>query len=323
MNAAGPRVLVSTSTFGRVSRRPLELLEAAGVRYRLNPHGRKLTPEESAELLADADGVIAGTETLSREVLGRAPRLKVISRVGTGLDGVDLAAAGELGIRVAHTPDAHVDAVAELALGGMLAVLRHLAAADRGVRAGGWHKPMGSLLAGKTVGIVGLGRIGKALLRLLTPFGGTRLACDPRPEAELAGHGGVRYVGLDELLAESDLVTLHAAPAPAPGGDGGGPLLDRRRLARMKPGAVLINTARGGLVDETALAEAIAAGRLAGAHLDVFAEEPYHGPLSGLDNVLLTPHIGSYAAECRLRMEVEAVENLLAGLAAAGGGETP
>jgi D-3-phosphoglycerate dehydrogenase len=239
-------------------------------------------------------------------VLVRAPRLKVISRCGTGLDNVDLEAAAELGIQVRNTPDAHVDAVAELSLVGMLSALRHLGAADRSIRGGEWKKPMGRLLRGKTVGLVGLGRVGRRLVELLAPFEVEVLASDPRRDESMATQLGVRYVELDELLERSDVVSLHLPY----GADVRG-LLSEERIARMKANAVLVNCARGGIVDEEALCEALRAGRLGGAYIDTFEREPYCGPLTELSNVTLSSHIGSYAIESRVRMEREAVANLL------------
>ncbi len=300
------QVLISTSTFGEVDREPLELLERAGVSYRLNPHRRTLDRDETRELLAGAEGLIAGTEPLDREVLSGARGLRVISRCGSGLDNIDLAAAEELGIRVFSTPEAPVEGVAELALAGMLDLLRRLCWVDRQLRGGAWERPVGRLLRGKTVGVVGMGRIGWALVRLLEPFEAPILACDPRPDPEFARRRGVEYCSLENLVERSDVVSLHASANPEEG-----PLLDRELLARMRPGAVLVNCARGGLVDEEALAEMLRSGRLAGAHLDVFRREPYDGPLVGLPNVLLSPHIGACTAETRLRMETEAVEHLL------------
>ncbi len=308
------RVLISTSSFGVHDRAPLDRLEAAGVDYRLNPHGRRLAPSETRELLRGAAGLIAGTERLDRAVLEAAPDLRVISRCGAGLDNVDLEVAAELGIAVRHTPEAHVEAVAELALAAILDLSRGLSAADRALRDGRWQRPPGRLLGGKTVGIVGLGRVGRRLVELLAPFRVRVLAHDPRPDPEFARRHQVRYLPLEELLAAADVVSLHLPAQP-----GGAPLLDRRRLAVMKPSALLINTARGGLVDEAALAEALDGGRLAGAHLDVFAEEPYDGPLRSCPAALLTPHLGGYAAEARSEMELQAVENLLACLAGEAG----
>ncbi len=303
-------VAVSTSSFVRPDGRPLARLAAAGFEVRTNPFGRTLTPAETIELLAGAVGLIAGNERLGAEGLVAAPALRAIARCGAGLDNVDLAAAAARGIAVRAATGAHAQAVAELALAGMLAVLRQGAAADRRLRAGEWRKPMGSLLAGRTVGIVGLGRAGKALARLLAPFGATLLACDPVEDAAFAASHGVQYRALEALLRESDVVTLHL-----PYGEDVHHLLDGARLRAMKPGAVLVNTARGGLVDEEALLAALDDGHLAGAHLDVFEEEPYEGPLASCETALLTPHLGSYAAEARAAMELEAVENLLEALA--------
>lgn len=301
---ARPTVLLSVSSFGAAGDGPLRLLEAAGVNVVPNPHGRKLTEDEVAELIAGVDGVIAGTEPLNAAVLEGAAHLRVISRVGVGLENVDLNAALRMGIVVRNTPEALTDAVAELTLGGILSVIRQIGRMDRDMHAGAWERQMGGLLRGKTVGIVGLGRIGRRLAELLRPFEVRLLAADRAPEPDVAEQLGVRYVELDELLRESDVVTLHL-----PGMEDS--LLGADEIARMKAGAILVNASRGGLVDEAALHAALADGRLAGAYLDTFASEPYDGPLRDLPTVLLTPHAGSYAAEARERMETEAAQNLL------------
>lgn len=305
MTAEGrPTVLLSVSSFGAAGDGPLRLLEAAGVNVVPNPHGRKLREDEVAELIAGVDGVIAGTEPLNATVLERAGRLRVISRVGVGLENVDLNAALRMGIVVRNTPEALTDAVAELTLGGILSVIRQIGRMDRDMHAGAWERQMGGLLRGKTVGIVGLGRIGRRLAELLHPFEVRLLAADRAPEPAVADQLGVRYVELDELLRESDVVTLHL-----PGLEDS--LIGADEIATMRPGAILVNASRGGLVDEAALHAALADGRLAGAYLDTFASEPYDGPLRDLPTVLLTPHAGSYAAEARERMETEAAQNLL------------
>lgn len=296
-----------------MSPEPLEALDRAGCSYRLNPHGRRLEPEETRELLVGIDGLIAGTELLDREILTAAVGLKAISRVGVGLENVDLAAARELGIGVSSTPDPPARAVAELALGGLLAVLRHLCPADRDLRRGNWKKPMGQLLTCKTVGIIGTGRAGRALIDLLKPFRCRVLAVDLNPDPVWAEEQDVEYTELEALLTESEVVSLHVPLSP-----GTRHLLDRQRIALMRPGAVLVNCARGGLVDEAALAENLGNGKIGGAYLDVFEAEPYHGDLIKLDNTVLSPHIGSYAAESRLQMELEAVANLIRDLAGDG-----
>jgi D-3-phosphoglycerate dehydrogenase len=299
------KVLISTSSFGRISQRPLEMLSENGLEYQLNPYGRKLTVQESATLCQDIDGLIAGTEVLNREVLLQASRLGVISRCGTGLDNVDLDTAAELGIRVYNTPDAHVDAVAELTIAGILDVMRRVSLADQLVRQGEWRKPMGGLLLGKTVGIIGLGRVGKALVKLLQPFKNHFLAYDPVKDEGFAQAYNVGYCSLNDLLKKSDIVTLHLTYDRE-----AHHLIDRPRLELMKPTAILVNCARGGIIDELALYEHLKKNEASGAYLDTFEQEPYRGPLTKLPNAVLTPHIGSYAKECRTRMEIEAVENL-------------
>ena len=299
-------ILISTSSFGKHSREPLDLLESWGARYQLNAHGRKLAAEEVASLLNDVDGLIAGTEPLTRDVLLRGPRLKVISRCGTGLDNVDLNAARELGIEVRNTPAAHVDAVAELSLAAMLSSLRRLIEADRSVRSGAWKKPMGRLLRGKTVGVVGVGRVGKRLIELLAPFEVSILAFDPQQDDTFASAREMKYVSLDDLLLKSDIVTLHLPYSPQ-----SDRLIGRNELNRMKHDAILVNCSRGGIVDEEALYDALHEGKLGSAHVDTFGVEPYAGRLSQFNNVTLSPHIGSYAVECRIQMEREAVENLI------------
>jgi D-3-phosphoglycerate dehydrogenase len=301
------KLLISTSSFGKLDERPLAMLTAAGFDYQLNPYGRKLTLEESADLMIGIDAIIAGTEKMDRELLSGLPRLKVISRVGTGMDAIDLRAAEELGIKVCNTPDAHVEAVAELTLAGILDVFRHISQAERAVRSGNWRKPMGRLLHGKLVGIIGLGRIGKALVKLLHPFDVTVLAYDLFQDADFARQHNVQYLPIEAILPEADVVSLHLSYSKD-----SHHFFNERLLNLMKPDAILVNCARGGLVDEDALLAQLQAGKLAGAYLDTFEKEPYDGPLTTAENVLLTPHIGSYAAECRLRMETEAVENLLA-----------
>jgi D-3-phosphoglycerate dehydrogenase len=299
-----PTVLLSVSSFGVADLEPRRLLESAGVRIVDNPHGRRLREEEIAEMIRDVDALVAGTEPLNARVLENAPQLRVISRVGVGLENIDLNAALRLGIVVRNTPDALTDPVAELTLAGILNVLRHIGEMDRAMRNGEWTRKMGAMLRGRTVGIVGLGRIGRRLAQLLEPFQVRLLASDRAPDHAAARRVNTRLVPLDQLLTESDVVTLHI-----PGGER--PVLGAAELRRMKRGAILINASRGGLVDEDALLEALRDEHLSGAYLDTFQDEPYEGPLRELPNVLLTPHAGSYAAEARVRMEREAVQNLL------------
>jgi len=302
-----PVVLLSVSSFGVADAAPRERLEAAGMEVRENPHGRRLKEHEIIELIGDVDALIAGTEPLNAEVLAAARRLRVISRVGVGLDNVDLNAARAEGIVVRNTPEAVTNPVAELTLSSIINLLRDVSLMDRELRGGDWNRRMGRMLTGRTVGIIGLGRIGRRLSTLLAPFDVRLLATDRAPDHQVAKRLGVTYVSLEQLLGESDVVTLHL-----PGGSR--PIIGAEQLAAMKPDAVLVNTSRGGLVDERALHSALTEGRLAAAYIDTFEDEPYEGPLRELPNVLLTPHAGSFAAEARLQMEMEAVENMLAAL---------
>jgi len=297
------KVFISTSSFGEKNTLPLKLLKDAGMNVRLNPYKRQLTGEECLNLYQDVDGLVAGTEPLTAEVLKAAKNLKVISRCGTGLDNVDLEAAKRLGIKVFNTPDAPTLAVAELALGLILSLMRHVPHMDRDIRAGKWQKRMGNLIRGKTVGIIGFGRIGQKVAELIQALGAHVVYCDPA-----VNKTGYKKLLLDELLTQSDIVTLHLS-----GGSKGTPLLGDKELRRMKQGAWLLNCARGGIVDEEALSRVLQEGCLSGAALDVFTKEPYNGPLAKLDNVILTPHIGSYAVESRVEMEVETVKNLIKG----------
>jgi D-3-phosphoglycerate dehydrogenase / 2-oxoglutarate reductase len=302
-----PVVLLSVSSFGVADPAPRERLEAAGLEVRDNPHGRRLKEPEITELIGDVDALIAGTEPLNDAVLSAARRLRVISRVGVGLENVDLNAALREGIVVRNTPEAVTNPVAELTLSGIVNLLRHVSLMDRELRDGDWNRRMGRLLTGRTVGIIGLGRIGRRLAQLLAPFDVRLVASDRAPDRQVAKRLNVTYVTLEELLAQSDVVTLHL-----PGGSR--PIVGADQLAAMKPEAVLVNTSRGGLVDEAALYAALTEGRLAAAYVDTFEDEPYDGPLRELPNVLLTPHAGSFAAEARLQMEMEAVDNMLAAL---------
>lgn len=295
------KILLAPSTFGSPNHAPMERLREAGLQIVRNPFNRKLTKEELQGLLPGVVGLIAGLEPLTRDVLERS-QLKVISRCGAGLSNVDLQAAADLGILVRSTPDAPTAAVAELTLAAMLNLLRRLGAMDRDLHGGVWNKQIGTQLEGKTVVIVGFGRIGRKVASLLAPFNVHLMAVDPLQR----NGGGVPVAPLHDALGRADIVTLHCS--------GEACVLGEKEFALLKPGALVLNGARGGLVDEQALISSLDEGRVAGAWLDSFEQEPYHGPLTKYAQVILTPHVGSYTQECRARMELEAVDNLLAAL---------
>ncbi|TSA53221.1 MAG: hydroxyacid dehydrogenase [Nitrosomonadaceae bacterium] len=305
------KLVISTSSFDVDNNPPLQRLLKAGMQIVSNSHGRKLTEEEISVLLGtDTVGMIAGIEPLTENVFASASSLRVVARCGAGLDSVDLAAAQRHNIAVSNTPEAPSQAVAELTLGLMLAALRRICQTDRQLRAGEWPRMQGQLLAAQVVGIVGLGHIGRRVARLCQAFGAEVVAHDPYITQSA---DGITLLPLEKLLTQANVISLHL-----PYGTGTHHLLDAAAFACMQPGAIVINAARGGLVDETALGEALTSGKLAMAALDVFEQEPYRGPLLKCDNIILTSHIGSLARESRQRMEIEAAENLLQGLIKAG-----
>ena len=296
------QVLISTSSFNLDNFSQLSDLKNAGVEVKLNPFAARLTEDQVIELLGtDTIGLIAGLEPLTKSVLQAAKSLKVIARVGTGLDSVDLATAKQLGITVLNTPDAPTKAVAEFTLAHILGLLRNVSQADRQIRSGVWKGLMGSLLETKTVGIVGFGRIGKRVATLLSAFGASVIISDAQVE-----QSDYPNVELDELCIKSDILSLHL-----PYSEATHHIINEKHLNLMKKGSYILNISRGGLVDEEALLTALKSGHLAGAALDCFEQEPYEGELSKLETVQITAHMGSYARETRDLMEREASQLLV------------
>jgi len=301
------KVFISTTTFAEFDKAPLKLLEEKGYQWSHNPHKRKMTSEEIFVSAKEAVGIVAGTETLGADVLKNLANLKVISRCGSGMDNVDIGAAEKKGIKVCNTPDGPTLAVAELTIGLILNLLRRVNEMDTALRAGKWTKITGNLLTGKKVGIVGFGRIGRKVANLLNALGAEPMYYDVEEKKDV--YKWCKKCDLDELLKESDILSLHLSFSGKSNAFIGG-----KELKLMTPGSLLINVSRGGAVDEEALYDSLKKGHLAGAALDVFKEEPYSGRLRELKNVILTPHIGSYAKEARVKMEVDAVKNLLVAL---------
>jgi D-3-phosphoglycerate dehydrogenase / 2-oxoglutarate reductase len=248
--------------------------------------------------LAPAQAVIVRSATqIDAEAIAAAPRLAVIARAGVGLDNVEVAAATSRGVMVVNAPTSNIVSAAEQAVALLLAVARHTASANASLKAGEWKRSRytGVEVCGKTVGVVGLGRIGVLFAQRMAAFGTRLIAYDPYIQPARAAALGVRLVGLDELLRESDFISIHLPRTPETVG-----LIGARELARVKPGVRIVNAARGGLVDEQALADAIADGRVAGAGVDVFAKEPcVASPLFGLDTVVVTPHLGASTVEAQ------------------------
>lgn len=298
------RVLITTVPFAVHNRLPLDLLESLGAEFLINPIGRRLKEDELCELVTDTEILIAGTEPITAKVMDAAPRLRLISRVGIGLDNVDLVAARARGISVSYTPEAPAPAVAELTIGLMLSLLRNIHVANLEMHAGSWQRHMGRRIPEVTIGIIGTGRIGSRVLRRLAVFGTPRiLVNDLEPNPNLVPELKLEWVGKDTIYREADVISLHLPMTLQTRN-----MVRREQLLQMKSDALLINTARGGIIDETDLFDVMQSGHLGGAAIDVFSEEPYAGPLAQIDRCLLTSHMGSMSIDCRSRMEIEATE---------------
>jgi phosphoglycerate dehydrogenase-like enzyme len=273
-------------------------------RVTFNDDGLSLSGDSLVAFLEGHPLAITALERIDDSILERLPDLKVISKVGVGIDMIDLEAMARHGVRLGWSRGTNARSVSELAIAFMLALLRHLQSATHLVRQGEWRQVQGKTLTGKVVGIVGFGHVGRDLAELLGSFSCQVLAYDIAPLAELPAH--VSQVSLDSLLSDSDIVSLHTVLDEHTRN-----LLDRKRLASMRPGALLVNTSRGGLVDEDALYDALSSGHLAGAALDVFSTEPPPDhPLFGLDKMIATPHIGGSTLEAVLAMGRAAIDGL-------------
>ena len=306
-----PKVLITTVPFGDKNRLPLELLESANIDYVINPLGRRLKESELADMVRDFDAVIAGTEPITELVMSRATRLRLISRVGVGLDSVDLLSAEKRGIKVSYTPDAPAPAVAELTIALMLCLLRSVNVANLQLHNGHWQRHFGRRLAEVTVGIIGAGRIGSRVLRRIPAFGTPRvLVNDLNPDLKLVPELKLEWVDKEEIYRHADVISLHV-PLTVHTRN----MIRRDQLLQMKPDALLINASRGGIVNERELAEVMTGGHLGGAAIDVFEQEPYSGELTKIERCLLTAHMGSMSVDCRTRMEIEASDEAVRFLA--------
>jgi D-3-phosphoglycerate dehydrogenase len=303
------KIQVTTSTFGKAGSKPLDYLKKFDITVETNPYVRKLTEKEAVEVLSGAEGSINGTEPLTATVLNQLKKLKVISRCGTGMNNVDIEAAKKLGIKVFNTPTVHVDAVAELALTGTLASLRNTARNDRAVRTGNWKKAMGKSLFGKQVGLIGFGKVAKRFSELLKPFTEKISYYDPFIDPDENRPGDPVSCELDQLIKESDVISLHI-----PITDKNRNIIDESVLENCKSDVTIINTSRGGLIEESDLYHFLKEHPEAGVYLDVFETEPYAGQLTELENVTFSPHIATTTRQTREKMELEAAINLMKGL---------
>ena len=290
------RIVVGASTFGAAGGTAVKTIEDYGIELIKNPYGRKLTVEEIVKHLNGADGLLAGLETLNEDVLKKAPNLRAISRIGIGMDNVDQEACKRYGIKVSNTPDAPTDAVAEMALSALLSIIHHVHESNNDMHQGVWSKRMGISLKGLNVLLIGFGRIGRKFSEYLKFFGSNIMIYDPYQQD----------ISVDNLLNSlrmADVITVHATSKDE--------ILGRIEFEHIRDGAILLNCARGHLVDEEAIYHALKTGRLSYYWADVYNEEPYRGKLIECENALLTPHIATFNKQCRIKMEEEAVSNIL------------
>jgi D-3-phosphoglycerate dehydrogenase len=302
----GHKVLIATRSFGSTSDKPWQVLAEAGCDTIKADMSQQMTEARLIELLAGVDGAIVGVVPLTAHVLAHAPGLKVVSMHGVGVDHVDLVAAADLGVIVANCPEANGQAVADLAIGLMIAIARRIPFVDREVRHEIWQRHSGSELWRKTLGLIGLGYIGRAVAKRALGFDMTVLAYDPYVKPEQVEPLGVGLASFEEVLTTADFISLHAVLNKETRD-----MIGTAQFEMMKPGAFLINTGRGGLVDEAALVQALTDRQIAGAALDAFVHEPpRNSPLLKLENAIFTPHIGAHTKEAIDRVGILAAQNV-------------
>jgi D-3-phosphoglycerate dehydrogenase len=304
------RILITPRSLTRDGDPALDLLKEAGHELVLSAPGKAPDEAELLRLVPGCRGWIAGVERITERVLLRATSLTAISRNGSGVDSIDLEACTRLGIAVVRAEGGNTRAAAELTLGLLLSLVRSIPASCAGMKAGRWERSKGIEMEGRTLGIIGCGRIGRLVARLALALDMDVMGYDTEPDASFAPSPRFRFASLDELLGAADAVTLHCPYAP-----GEPPVLDHRSIAKMKRGTYVINTAREGLVDPAAMLKALEEGRISGYAVDVFdTEPPASSPLLSHPKVIPTPHIGAFTAESVSRVTRAAVENLLAAL---------
>ena len=301
------KALITTVPFGVHNRLPLDLLEKAGIEYLINPYKKKLTEDQLAELVGDFDFLIAGTELITEKLLSKASKLKLISRVGIGLDSIDLDAVKKSGIKISYTPEAPAPAVAELTLGMILSLLRSVHISNHQMHLGVWERIFGRRLGDITIGIIGVGRIGTHLLRCMSGFGKIHiLVNDIAPTNKLIQEFDIQWVTKEQIYKKADVISLHLPLTPLTKN-----MICLDQLLQMKKDAFIINTSRGGIINEDDLYKVMSEGHLGGAAIDVFESEPYAGKLLEIDRCLLTAHMGSMSIDCRSQMEIQATKEVV------------
>ena len=301
------KILVTPRSFGKNDPTPLKLLQERGYELVMNSYGRLLTKNEMIEGLRDADGVIVGVDPVDAEVIAGAPKLKAIAKYGVGTDNIDVAFAESRGIAVTKTVGANSDAVAEFAVTLMLSAARRSAFFDAECRKGNWDKSNTIQMAGRTLGLIGLGAIGKLVAKKVKGFDMPVLAYDAFQDSGYAAANGVTYVDLETLLRSSDFISIHVPLNESTRG-----MISEKQFGLMKKTAVLVNTARGGIIDEVALIAALKSNRIWGAGLDVFEEEPrIRAEMLDLPNIVLGSHCAASTLEAIDNMGIMSAENII------------
>ena len=297
-------IFVSLSTFCEYDQRPLELLKKSNLPYIIHSTGKRITRDEILKDAKRHSVIIAGVEKYDEDVLSQLPDLRCIVRCGVGIDSIDSVAAAKRNISILNTPDIPTQAVAELALTFYLALSRNIRSQSNSMGQKKWERLEAHLLSGKTLGIIGYGRIGRKIAELCKPFNLRILVNDPFLTQETVNDPNVELVDKGTLLVHSDIISIHASGSSSV-------ILDQADFEVIKQGALVVNLSRGGMVNEQALLDALASKKIAGAGLDVFDQEPYYGPLCDFENVILTPHSATLTLETRAAMELQCVEKAL------------
>ena len=306
------KILITPTVFGQTDKAPIRLLQEKGIEFLLNDTGISYSKETMQKLVHDVDGIILGTDTCDRDVIAAAPRLKVISRFGVGADNVDADYCKERGIAFYRTVGVNADAVADSAFALILAVSKKVVTTDNDLKSGNWNEPETFEINHKTIGLIGFGNVGAKVAKRARGFDMSVIAYDPYWNEELAqAVDAKRAESIDEILREADIVSLHLPLSPATYH-----IIGAEQISRMKPRSILVNTARGGIIDEQALAVALEQNTILGAGLDVFEHEPLEkeSRLLNLNNVVLSPHIAADTYETIQKVSMAATHNLIKGL---------
>ena len=300
------KVLISITSFSELDSKAREMLEENNIESTSNKENIKLTESKLLDLVSECDAIIAGTEKISEKVISSGKKLKIISRVGIGVDNIDLLSAKKNNVKVSYTPDVPAPYLAEMTIGIMLTMLRNLHISNLNMHRGIWSRYFGRSISNSTIGIIGYGRIGKNItnkIQSLTPK--KILIYDILSDIDL-NEKNLEWASLDRIFKECDLISIHL-----PLNSSTYNLIKKEDLLKMKSNAIIINNSRGGIINEESLYDVLKSGHLSGAAIDVFENEPYTGKLLEIDNCLLTAHMGSMSVECRSEMEIQAVEDVI------------